>query len=280
MQPAVIRQLLNRPADSHKYNYGHLLVIGGSLGMVGAPLLSGMAALRVGAGLVSIASIPTVIDKLEKRVLEIMTLALPEKEIASVLTSFMSSRKVSVLAIGPGMEPKFALAIATITQDVDLPLIIDGGGLGALQNHPKLLERRTKAPRILTPHLGEFQRFFNEPLTKESNQLLFLAANFAKTNQVILVLKGHPTYVFNIDGTSNRIDSGTPALATAGTGDVLTGLIGGIIAQGIEPLPAVITAVYLHGKAGDLAAQSKTTPGVIASDVIEEITAALEDSIQ
>jgi len=270
----VFRQLLKRRADSHKYDFGHVLVVGGSPGMVGAPFLAARAALRVGAGLVTIASSPEVTDKLEKRVEEIMTLALPPSKELSAIEDFIKSRKVSVLVIGPGL--KDVNLAKELIQKINLPMIIDGGALNALQGQSLQGQITGRKAVILTPHLGEFGRFFDEPLPKNQAGLKLIPAKFAQDNKVTLVLKGHPTYVAHPDGSLYVNTTGNPGLATAGTGDVLSGIIAGIIAQGIEPAKAAEVAVYLHGLAGDLAAMDKTQPGLIASDIIEYIPAALK----
>src|ERR1700728_2266994 len=121
------KQLLNRPSDSHKYDYGHVLVIGGSPGMVGAPFLAAMSALRVGAGLVTIASSRDVIDKLEKRVVELMTLRLTDNNLDKELADFIHDRKVSIVIIGPGMQPDQARLALTTLLKLDIVLVIDGG---------------------------------------------------------------------------------------------------------------------------------------------------------
>jgi len=265
MDRSVFARLLNRPTDSNKYDYGHVLVIGGSPGMVGAPFLSASAALRVGAGLVTIASTPEVIDKLEERVVELMTLRLPEDNPVPTLKSFIRDRKVSVIVFGPGIKPEFASKMLGSHAAFGLPVIIDGGALTALAAHEELFASNF----ILTPHAGEFKRF------SDSNDD---PADFAHTHDVVLVLKGQPTRVFGQDGESYENTTGGPALATAGTGDTLTGLIAGIIAQKIKPFEACKAAVYLGGLASDLAAADKTVAGVIASDIIELIPQALKAS--
>jgi hydroxyethylthiazole kinase-like uncharacterized protein yjeF len=268
------KQLLNRPADSHKYDYGHVLVIGGSPGMVGAPFLAAMSALRAGAGLVTIASSPEVISKLEERVAELMTLSLPRSNPGPLLEDFIKDRKVSVVVIGPGMKPGFALEILKILVKLDVNLIADGGALAALASNRALFGDRTNKNLMLTPHQGEFIRFFNE--TPEKDQLQEIARKFASEHKLILVLKGHPTYVYGPNKESYRNKSGGPELATAGSGDVLAGMIGGIVAQKIEPLKAAQAAVYLHGIAGEIAAESDTVAGVIASTITGKIPAALK----
>lgn len=263
MDKSVFAQLLNRPQDSHKYDYGHVLVVGGSAGMVGAPFLSAMAALRVGAGLVTIASVPDVIDKLEERVVELMTLRLPEDSPAITLKNFVRERKVSVIVFGPGMRPEYAAKILGTHAGLGLPVIIDGGALVALAAH----DNSFASNFILTPHAGEFGHFSDYDIAP---------ADFAHNHDVILVLKGQPTHIYGQNGEIYENLSGGPELATAGTGDVLTGLIAGIIAQKVAPFKAACAAVYLGGVAGELAAKDKTVAGVIASDVIENIPSALK----
>ncbi len=274
MDKKVFRQLLNRPADSHKYDYGHVLVIGGSPGMVGAPFLTAMSALRVGAGLVTIASTKDVVGKLEERVVELMTLSLPASKPNSVLEDFITERKVSVVVIGPGMKPDFALKVLKQLLTLNIVLVIDGGALTALASHLDLLEGRAAKVLILTPHLGEFNRFFARP--PEKDQVQIVAAEFVSAYKVNLVLKGHPTYVFGPKKESYKESHGGPELATAGSGDVLAGLIAGIIAQGVLPQPAIKAAVYLHAQAGKLSAKTKTVTSVIASDIIDALPAVLK----
>lgn len=275
----VLKELLERPLDSHKYKFGHVLVTGGSPGMVGAPLLAGMAALRVGAGLVTIGSPAKVTDKLEKRVKEIMTLALPDDGdlAADRLKDFMDERKVSAVVIGPGMAPTSEARdlVEHLLDSTRLPLILDGGALGVLRGHVDRLDGSQSTGLVLTPHTGEFQRLIDSELPGERDKLRAIAAEFAEDHGVTLVLKGNPTYVARPTGSVYENTTGNPGLATAGTGDVLSGVIAGIIAQGIDPQTAAETGVYLHGLAGDIAAESKTQPGMVASDVVDAIPAAL-----
>jgi hydroxyethylthiazole kinase-like uncharacterized protein yjeF len=278
MHEATFHKLLHRPQNAHKYTFGHVLILGGSNGMVGAPFLAGQAALRVGAGLVTIASDKPVIAKLEKRVVEIMTLAVTtdSAQSVSVIQDYIRARKVSVLAVGPGLRPTAAPLVSAILKTVNLPTVLDGSGLEIVASNREVLHRHVSPGLILTPHLGELQRFFKQPLPKNRAELLLLGKSFAKAERVILVVKGHPTYVIAPDGMVQENKTGGPALATAGSGDVLAGMIGGMIAQGIPPEQAALAAVYLHGKAGDLAANQLSEPGVIASDVIDYIPKALK----
>jgi ADP-dependent NAD(P)H-hydrate dehydratase / NAD(P)H-hydrate epimerase len=276
----ILERLLERPLDSHKYKYGHVLVVGGSPGMVGAPLLAGMAALRTGAGLVTIAAGGKVAGKLEERVKEIMTLELPSDgaDAAARIEGFALERKVSVIVAGPGMAvtPEARTLVEHLLDGIRLPLIVDGGALGILRGHVDRLDSSASKALVLTPHAGEFQRLADAELPGERSELRDMAAEFAEDHDVTLVLKGNPTYVARPTGSVYENTTGNPGLATAGTGDVLSGVIAGIIAQGIGPQEAAETGVYLHGLAGDIASAEKTQPGVIAGDVIEAIPAALK----
>ncbi len=248
--------------------------------MVGAPLLTGKAALRTGAGLVTIASTSEVTDKLEKRVEEIMTLSLPTnaQEAFSALEEFIKNRKVSVIVIGPGLKPDpyYEIIIEKLLQNQSLPLIIDGGGLSLIRSNLDQLKNSASSTIILTPHFGEFERLLDKKLPSERIELKPIVTDFARNYKVTLVLKGHPTYVAGPSSQIYENLTGGPGLATAGSGDVLSGIISGIISQNIDSTEATEAAVYLHGLAGDIATSLKTEPGMIASDIIESIPPALK----
>jgi hydroxyethylthiazole kinase-like uncharacterized protein yjeF len=283
MDSEMIKKLINRSANSNKYDFGHVLVVGGSPGMVGAPYLSAQAALRIGAGLVSIASSSEVIGKLEERTLEIMTHTIEGKAQGARknLSQYIKDRKISVVAFGPGINEQAAPFLFELIENSQLPMIIDGGGLGVLKDNLDQLGKNLKRNHniILTPHMGEFARFFDEPLPKDLEALIELAKTFCIKHQLNLVLKGNPTHVISHDQQIYTNKSGGPALATAGSGDVLSGMIAGLIAQKLDQFEAIKLAVYLHGVAGELAAQEKTEAGVIASDVIESIPKALKAQV-
>jgi ADP-dependent NAD(P)H-hydrate dehydratase / NAD(P)H-hydrate epimerase len=259
-----LKALLDRPADSHKYDYGHVLVIGGSAGMTGAPLLAARAALRTGAGLVTIAS--EAADLLQGQVLELMTYRLPadNEQATQAVTHFLRERKVSVLVIGPGLGTAAAAFIRRVVAHTTLPAVLDAGALTAFKDHTDELAMaaRQNTGLILTPHAGEYRKLSHEPINK-----------FAADHDVTVALKGHRTQVVSPQQTyENR--TGNPGMATAGSGDVLSGVIAGLLAQGLEPFAAAAAGVYLHGLAGDLVAEVKTQPGMIAGDIIDFLPAA------
>jgi hydroxyethylthiazole kinase-like uncharacterized protein yjeF len=177
--------------------------------------------------------------------------------------------------IGPGW--KTDRLVTELVAKITVPLVIDGGGLAALNGHLEILKdsAATKPSIILTPHRGEFQKLLDTSLPDSAEEMRTLAQQFAVDMKVHLVLKGHRTVVAHPDNTSYINSTGNPSLATAGTGDVLAGVIGGLLAQGIEPSAAAEAGVYLHGLAGDLAAVEFTQAGLIASDVIDFLPKAL-----
>ncbi len=278
MLDEAFKQLFSRPISSHKYDYGHILVIGGSAGMVGAPYLSALAALRAGAGLATVASSANVIDKLEKRTLEIMTLRLSNeyKDSIKEIQKYIKSRKVNTIVFGPGLLKANINILKHLITDYDIPLVIDGGALTLINDVEEYIKSR-KSPEsiILTPHLGEFQRLFSIALPKETNELLAIAKSFTSQLGATLVLKGNPTYVL-VDEQIYKNTTGGPALSTAGSGDVLSGIIGGLTAQHLLPFKAASAAVYLHGLSGDIAASENTEPAVIARDIIENLPKAMK----
>jgi len=282
MDKHVLARLIHRPTNANKYDFGHVLIFGGSAGMVGAPLLAGEAALRVGAGLVTIATDAQTIQRLAGSVKELMTLELPAfantNKVVGTVLDFMQARHVSVVVIGPGLTAEAAAVVRLLAQKITLPLVIDAGGLAAFDGH--LAELRAMAERnpyvVITPHAGEFARLIGADLP-ETNLATF-AKNFAKQYRLTLVLKGNRTIVAHPEGQAYRNATGNPGLATAGTGDVLSGMIGGLLAQHISTKLATETGVYLHGLAGDLAMRAKTEAGMIASDVVQYVPEAIKQA--
>lgn len=245
--------------------------------MVGAPYLAGMAALRSGAGLVTVASTTDVIEALERRTVELLTLRLPKdvNEAAERVEVYIKRHHVSVVAIGPGMAPGFARLARELIGKIDLPTICDASAVGVFRDYLEDL-KKAKGDVFLTPHDGEFRALTNVELPQSGGERQKIVQDFAIQHRVVLVAKGHPTLVIAPDGSVYANATGSPALATAGTGDVLTGILAGFVAQHIPSFQAAELAVYLHGLAGDLAEKEKTEPGVIASDVIDKIPTALQ----
>lgn len=279
MAQDILQTFLHRPRTANKYDFGHVLVIGGSPGMVGAPLLVAEAALRTGAGLVTIASAAAVIDKLERRVVEVMTMRLPPESdhIVEAVTSFIQDHQVSVVVIGSGLGIESFPLVRDLLPILDLPTVVDAGALAALRGRTVLLKTITHQNRhlVLTPHAGEYKKVTGDTVSERSeNQLVQMAERFATARGVTLVLKGVHTLVAHPTGGVYVNETGNPGMATAGAGDALAGVIAGLVAQGATVAQATERGVYLHGLAGDIAAETKSQPGMITSDLIACIPAA------
>lgn len=263
-------QLLHRQVTTNKYDYGHVLIIGGSTGMGGAPILAGRAALRVGAGLVTIA---TPDESLAERDVpdELMTVSLPSwdapDENIRMINAYVSEHHVTVLIIGPGLPPIADAFIRAFLVTITLPIVIDARCFTALSGQLDIISKLVSQNDsvIITPHTGEFNRISPDIPPKE----------LAQKYGITVVLKQHETNVFDPKGASYVNHTGNPGLATAGSGDVLSGMIAGMLAQHYSTFESAVMAVELHGRAGDIAAAAKSEPGIIASDIIEAIPDSL-----
>ncbi len=278
-------QLLRRKADSHKGDYGHILILAGSSRFSGAGLLCAESALRSGAGLVTLGvpeSINLALIKVKPR--ELITFPLPEtKEGTLSLTAFSKIsvllKDVDVLIIGPGLgrnKSTYALVRKVMRKAIQ-PKVVDADALNALSGFPAVLKAH-KGQLILTPHQKEMSRLFDIDVNLIKNNRKMIAKKYAKHYNSIIILKGNNSIV--TDGLKrfyiNR--SGNPGMATAGSGDVLSGIAGAFLAQGLDSFQAAKYATYIHGLAGDLAAKDKTEMGLIASDIIDRIPDALKMS--
>lgn len=280
------RKLLpDRPAEAHKGTFGHLFVIAGSRGFTGAAQMMCLAAARTGAGLVT-AGIPrAVADVVAGSMMEIMTFPLPSTDqetfsVAAVDPAIAFAENKDAIAVGPGLSQHphardFALQVI---ERCTKPMLIDADGLNALATNPDSLSRRT-APTVLTPHPGEMSRLSGLSTNEIQGAREQIAAEYAEKWKVTLVLKGAGTVVASPGGDVFVNTTGNSGMGTGGTGDVLSGMIGSLMAQGMDPTDAAILGVYAHGMAGDFAARDLTERAMIAGDVIDrlpEAWAALE----
>lgn len=282
----VHRLLPDRRVSSHKGTYGHAGIIAGSVGKTGAAAMAAKAALRVGAGLVTVATPASVNDTLEAKLLEAMTVPMPETKARTLsrtgledILSFIHAR--TAVAVGPGLttHPETVELIHALLPRLEKPSVLDADALNALAGQTSLLGE-CKIPPILTPHPGEMARLVGGASTRSINDdRIGAAVTFAQARRVMLVLKGARTVVAHPDGRAAICPTGNPGMATAGTGDVLTGMIVGLLAQGLDPWDAACAGTYLHGLAGDLAAVRMGYVGMIAGDVIEQIPSALTETI-
>ncbi len=262
---------------ANKGSYGHVLVVAGSRGKTGAAAMSGMAALRAGAGLVTVASARSAVPVIAGHAPELMTEPLDETAAGSILDDGRLARlaeKKSVLAVGPGMgtEAETVELVRRLTRECPQPLVIDADGLnalggGAIESGGRL--------RVLTPHPGEMARLTGKTIEDIQADRVGAARGFAMEHKVVLVLKGHRTLIAFADGRVWINPTGTPALATGGTGDILTGTIAGFLAQFPDDADrAVAAAVYVHGLAGELGAAELGEKSLIATDLLRFYPAA------
>ncbi len=269
------RCLPPRPFGSHKGTFGHLVVLAGSEGKTGAATLTAEGGLRAGAGLVT-AAVPTSLnDILEVKLTEAMTLPLPEasgarafgRQSLEPLQEFMADK--TALALGPGLGTHLETAelVCNLVRHLPQPLVIDADGINCLSRDPDCLQEAA-GPRILTPHPGEMARFLKTTPAEVQARRLEVAQEVAAQYGSFVVLKGAQTVVAAPDGRVSINPTGNPALASGGTGDVLTGLIGGYLAQRLNPWDAARLGVYLHGLAADYLAEQTTPQGLIAGDLL------------
>jgi ADP-dependent NAD(P)H-hydrate dehydratase len=275
-------QLAPRDPESHKGDFGRLLLIGGSRGMSGAIALAGLAAVRSGAGLVRLASPDVCLDAVAAQFPAYMTLALPSDRHGRIARRAWDElhraiEQATVVAVGPGLGRSLGLdwLVDRLYREVALPMVVDADALNALA------ERRTPlaehaGPRILTPHPGEFRRLFPKASDERADQES-LAIELAGSAGIVLVLKGHHTLVTDRD-LSSRNTTGNPGMATGGSGDVLTGVITALLGQGLSPFDAARLGVYLHGAAGDIAAQVYGEVSLTPLDLVESLSMAIQNA--
>lgn len=271
--------LPEREPGTHKGDYGHALIVAGSPGKAGAAILAARAAVRAGAGLVTVAVPEPILQTVDLGSIESMTLGLPAggtgqvaEGAADVLLDAAEGKAVVALGPGMGQEAVTAAAIRRIALECPLPLVLDADGLNAFAGRAGELSSR-RAETILTPHPGELGRLLGISTSTILEDRVAAARGAAEETGAIVVLKGHLSLVAS--GTAVFVNpTGNPGMATGGTGDVLTGLIAGLLAQGLDALDATLVAVYLHGLAGDLAASRMGEAPLAASDLIEILPAA------
>ena len=269
--------LPRRARISHKGTYGHVLIVGGSLGMTGAAILCARAALRAGSGLVSVACPASAQMAVAAGCTEAMTVALPDSLDVVVLRDVVASRKFDALVLGPGIgrDPNTQKFVIRTLLEIDAPMVLDADALYSIAANKFDLLKAKSQKLILTPHLGEFARLIGKDVEKVKMSLWGDISILSVNSGAIVVVKSHVCAISN--GKSGVLIniSGNPGMATAGMGDVLSGIIGSFLGQGLSPLDAAAAGVYIHSSAGDLAAKCCGFYGLIASDVIETIPQAI-----
>jgi NAD(P)H-hydrate epimerase len=270
-----------RPRDSNKGMYGHVLVVGGSLGKAGAAAMAGFSALRAGAGLVTVATPTSVLATVAGYHPEVMTEPLEETKSGSISTRAVDSfwafaERKTVLAIGPGISrhPETAEFVRTVVHKSGTPVVVDADGLNAFERKASELSGRSRT-LVLTPHPGEMSRLTGLSTAAIQRDRINVARTFAREHNLILVLKGDRTIVANSDGQAWVNPTGNPGMATGGTGDILTGIVAGLLAQNSKSeFEAVLAAVYLHGLAGDIALEHMGEHSLVAADLVQALPEA------
>ena len=267
-----------RPAAANKGNFGHVLVLGGSLGKAGAAAMAGMAALRVGAGLSTVASPKSVLPTVAGFHPELMTEPLEETEAGSISLRALEYGRVdrlvegkTVLAVGPGVSRNTETAefVRNIVKNRKTPTVLDADGLNAFENHAAELSGKDRM-LVITPHPGEMARLIGSITAAVQRDRINIARSFAREHELIVVLKGHRTLIAHPDGTVWVNTTGNPGMATGGTGDILTGMTAGLVAQNPKRvLEAVVAAVHLHGLAGDVARENMGEHSLVATDLLK-----------
>lgn len=262
--------------SGHKGSFGKVAVIAGSKGMTGAPLLSTKAALRSGAGLVYLLTAEEIEAQTSVQLEEVVGIPLPSKN-GMINTDSLErikqfSEKVDLIAAGPGLgrSSEVSELMEDILKNLELPLILDADAVNSIQNRQLL--KNYKGELTLTPHPGEMAGLTGISIQEINNNRIEIARNFAEEYGVNLILKGAATITAAPDGRAYINTSGCNGMATAGSGDVLTGIAAALWAQGMKSFEAAALAVYLHGKAGEFAAAEKSNYALIASDIIENLS--------
>lgn len=278
-----VRTLIpERPVETHKGDVGRILVVAGSVGKTGAACLAGRGALRGGAGLVTVATPRSCVAVVAGGAPEYMTLPLPETSDGAVSASALDmllSARCDVMAIGPGLGTgeDAAELVETLLARADVPIVLDADGLNVCAGGLERLQGRAGRPLVLTPHPGEMARLLGTSPSEVQDDRLAAARRLAADRHAFVVLKGARTLVAAPDGSVVVNVTGNPGMATGGTGDVLTGLIAAWIGQLRDPGAACAVAVYVHGLAGDVAAERHGEVAMTASDLVDAMGAAVQE---
>lgn len=274
------KAVFNRPDDSNKGTLGSLLCICGSYGMAGAAIMAGKAALRCGIGLLKIAVPKSIYPVCATNILESVYYPLEETSngvISSKNTDFLLEmcEKSSAVVIGCGLSvcDDTKNLVQSVITNCEKPLVIDADALNCICNKPEIL-KNLKAPAIITPHPGEMAKLLHSTPKAVNSNRENTAIDFAKKFGVVTVLKGAGTIIASPDGEVYINHTGNSGMATGGSGDVLSGIIGSLLAQGAAPINAAAAGVFLHGTIGDLAAEKLGKISMLPTDMIDMIPTA------
>ena len=270
-----------RQPDSHKGNYGHVLVLAGSRGKGGAAGLSALAALRAGCGLCTLALPDSCQKAFELHPMEVMTLPLPETSSGTISLKAKESiikllEGKSAVAMGPGLttESETVQLIGELLPHIKCPLILDADAINAFENNLNWLDNLKSV--VFTPHPKELSRLTGLSTTEIQTNRIHITNEFAQKNSIILLLKGAPSLIATPDGNLYINSTGNPGMATGGSGDVLTGIIAGLAAQNIPLVEATIAGAYIHGYSGDIFAGNEAQTNLIAGDLLRNLPETLK----
>ncbi len=274
--------LTPRPAPAHKGDFGHTLLVAGSPGKAGAAILAALGAVRGGAGLVTAAVPEAILQAVDGGSLESMTLALPTgpggglgAEAGAAVLAAAEGKRSAALGPGLGLRPQTAATIRRLARELPLPVVLDADALSAFAGRPGELAGRD-ADTVLTPHPGEMARLLGISVAEVRDDRLAAARRAAARSGAVTILKGHLTLVADPAGAVYVNPTGNPGMATGGSGDVLTGLVAALLAQGYDALAAGQLGVYLHGLAGDLAVREIAPEALRAGDLIDYLPRAFD----
>lgn len=277
------RVFKRRPRASHKGQYGHALLLGGGRGYTGAITLAARAALRSGVGLVSVVTPESVAGQVAGQALEAMVHGAPETEagyLEGELPAAWQERlqRFDAVLVGPGLgrHPEGRRLVETLLQKVTRPLVLDADALVALAGEPGRL-RDAAGPVVLTPHPGEMALLAGSTVAEVQADRRAAADDMAQRTGATVMLKGAGTIIAEAGRAPWINMTGNPGMATGGAGDVLAGLLAGLLAQGLEPFTCASAAAYLHGRAGDMATWRKSQAGVVAGDLVDELPYVFRD---
>ncbi|MBL7072684.1 MAG: NAD(P)H-hydrate dehydratase [Candidatus Omnitrophica bacterium] len=277
-----IEKIPERSKSSHKGDYGRVFVIAASRGMTGAAFLSAEGAILTGSGLVT-AGIPESLNCImEIKLTEVMTLPLPETKNVSLSLKAKPqilefSEKCDAVAIGPGIgtNDETKKLVRELLEEIEKPIVLDADGINAIEGNLEIIQNR-KGKTVITPHPGEMARLTGKSVNEVQAKRKDIAKSVAELTGAIVCLKGHGTVVTGPSGQVYVNETGNSGMATGGTGDVLTGMITSFIGQKVDAQSAAVTAVYLHGLAGDIAAEKKGQFSMRALDVLNSIPEAFD----
>ena len=278
VREAFVRRCLPvRDRDGHKGTFGKVHILAGSVGFTGAPALSSAAAVRTGSGLVHLWVPPEIWPVLAVKLNEPVVRPMPQDEnglfsVDALPKLLALAEKADALLIGCGLGRSDTLTeiVCTLLEKAACQIVLDADGINSITGHKDIV-RRTAKPVVLTPHAGEFARLSGKPDATAAD-----AAQFAQDDRCIVLYKGHRTRIFTPDGAAYRNTSGNPGMAKGGSGDVLAGMLVSLCGQGIDAVPAACTAAWLHGRAGDLAANALSEYGMTPSDMLTQLPILLK----